>query len=74
MTKALTRAERRAGRRSRVQWYRVRRWAYWVTAAALAVLVFYRVIDPAALPVILPLVLAALNTNPPPLPGEDTTP
>jgi hypothetical protein len=69
----LTRAERHAQALKGVRWYLVRRWLYWVAAAALTVLVYYRVIEAAALPVLLPLILAALNSSPAPLPGETPT-
>lgn len=42
----------------------VRRWIYLVAAAAVPVLIFYGVIDAAAAPLLLPLVLALLNLSP----------
>lgn len=58
-----------------VKWYLVRRWFYWLSVAAGAVLVYYQVLPPEALAVWLPVILAALNTNPPATPdeiGQDT--
>lgn len=56
---------------SNVKWYLVRRWLYGVAIALGAVLVYYKVIQPEALVVWLPLLLALFNTRPPAVPGED---
>ena len=42
----------------------VRKGIYLVCAAALPILVYYGVLDPEALPLILPLILALLNLSP----------
>ena len=55
---------------SNIKWYLVRRWVYGVLVAGGALAVFYGWIDPAAVPLILAVVLAALNTRPPAVPGE----
>jgi len=57
----------------RIKWYLVRRWLYWLLAAAGAFAVERGWIDAETVPLILAVVLAALNTNPPAVPGEDTT-
>jgi hypothetical protein len=69
MTTPRTRAQARARRRS-IRWYLVRRWTYGVAIAAGGILVYYRVIEPEALVVWLPLVLALFNTRPPATPDE----
>ena len=56
---------------SNIKWYLVRRWLYGVLVAAGALAVFYGLIDPNAVPLILAVVLAAFNTRPPSIPGED---
>ena len=70
----LTRRLRRAGARSGIRWYLVRRWAYGVAVAALPVLVYFRVLQPEALPVLAPLLLALFNTRPPAAAADDTAP
>lgn len=72
MTEPKTRAEARAASAPGIRWYLVRRWLYGVALAVGALLVYYRVIEPAALVVWLPIILALFNTRPPAVPGEDT--
>lgn len=64
-----TRAE--ANARKPFPWYLLRRWLYGLAVAVGAILVYHDVIPPEALAVYLPLIIAAVNTNPPPVPGED---
>jgi hypothetical protein len=54
----------------RIQWYIVRRYVYGVAIAAGGILVYHEVIEPEALVVYLPLVLAMFNTKPPATPDE----
>lgn len=54
-----------------VKWYLVRRWLYGVVSAGIPLAIYLGWLDPAAAPLIAPLVLAAFNTRPPAVPGED---
>ncbi|MDR7189792.1 hypothetical protein J2Y46_002618 [Microbacterium sp. BE35] len=53
-----------------IKWYLVRRWVYWVLSAVGALAIQQGWIDPATVPLILAVVLAALNTKPPVVPGD----
>ena len=55
---------------SNVKWYLVRRWLYWLVAAGIPLAIYVGVLDPEVAPLILPIVLAALNANPAAVPGE----
>ena len=55
---------------SNIKWYLVRRWVYGVLSAAGTLAAFLGWVDPAVVPLILAVVLAALNTHPPVVPGE----
>lgn len=65
-----TRRELRAQRIKEFPWYLVRRWLYGVAGAVGGVLVYYKIIEPEALLIWLPLVLAMFNTRPPATPDE----
>lgn len=56
---------------SRINWRIVRRWVYWVLVAAGALATFYGLLPPEAIPLYAGLALAALNTRPPAIPGDN---
>jgi hypothetical protein len=67
MTTTTTRRERT---RPPFRWYLLRRWVYGLALAVGLALVYYRLLEPQALAVLLPIVLALFNTNPAPTPDE----
>lgn len=51
-------------------WYLVRRYVYGLAVAAGAVAVYFKWIEPEAVVVLLPLILALFNARPPATPDE----